>query len=427
MKPTAFFFALFAMIFLIQIGSVGFAKIEIRQVLYDPISSENGGEAVQLHNPEDEDVDISGWALSTEASKYDARLPEGSVIPAGGYFLIADTGWSSAKDDPNWPEADYEESINLYNSNSGVALLKADGTVVDAVGWGELSQIKAGLWTGRPAKEVSEGKVLLRTKSTEDNAVDFVEADADFGTIPQNITKLELSMDIEGGILIEEIEISPDELDKPGVQIYPLAGGTKNLTIKVKVAASQTEIERLTLTAALANKTIALHMMAQQNETIALYEGTIPIEFTKKPSNYSITINSFIDLIQIGEATTSFEWMPLASFKIIGENKKIKISAAPGELKNMPNALEIINNGNVPIDIAASSTGFVMQGTNQTQKVAATNIRINSKGLANTPRTIPLAIAPGDVARLNLSINIPQKAKKGSYIGEIKLWTIPTK
>ena len=53
-------------------------------------------DSVELHNPGAQAADVSGWFLSDEANepkKY--RLPAGSVIPAGGYLVLDETGFNA--------------------------------------------------------------------------------------------------------------------------------------------------------------------------------------------------------------------------------------------------------------------------------------------------------------------------------------------
>ena len=155
------------------------AGVVINQVLYDPVGTESGGEAVELKNSGSSAVDISGWVLSTESSATDATVPPNTVLQPGASFLIADVGWDASKDDSNWKSADYEEKVTLGNTDSGIAL-KSNGTVVDAVGWGDEANIENNMYEGSPAAMVGVGKALLRTQDTDDNSEDFIEAAADF-------------------------------------------------------------------------------------------------------------------------------------------------------------------------------------------------------------------------------------------------------
>ena len=63
------------------------ASIQISEVYYDPVTTESGGEAIELYNSGSETVDISGWVIKTESSARDAVLPDGStILPEGIRF-----------------------------------------------------------------------------------------------------------------------------------------------------------------------------------------------------------------------------------------------------------------------------------------------------------------------------------------------------
>ncbi len=190
---------LITMLLLAQLVQAG---VVINQVLYDPVGTESGGEAVELKNSGSSAVDISGWILSTESSDADATIPDNTVLQPGAVFLIADEGWDDLKDDSSWKSADYEEKITVGNSDSGIALISG-GSVVDAVGWGDEANIENNMYEGSPAAPVSSGRALLRTQDTDDNSEDFVEAAADFQPgIPVPLTA-------NVTISLPSIEISP--------------------------------------------------------------------------------------------------------------------------------------------------------------------------------------------------------------------------
>lgn len=156
------------------------ASVVISQVLYDPIGTESGGEAIELRNDGNEPANIGGWVIRTESSDSDATIPLNTVLQPSATFLIADEGWNSSRDNSSWKAADYEEKITLGNTDSGVALLTANGSVVDAVGWGAPANIDSGLYEGDPAQQVSAGMALARIQDTDDNSADFQPAKPSF-------------------------------------------------------------------------------------------------------------------------------------------------------------------------------------------------------------------------------------------------------
>lgn len=60
--------------------------IVFNELHYHPPASYQAGEWIELHNQMAIDIDLSDWQL-TEAIRF--RFPEGTIIPAGGYLVIA--------------------------------------------------------------------------------------------------------------------------------------------------------------------------------------------------------------------------------------------------------------------------------------------------------------------------------------------------
>jgi hypothetical protein len=193
------------------------ASVVINQVLYNPEFTESGGEAVELYNNASSDSDISGWVIATEASMNDAVIPENTVLCPGCYYLVADTGWNDSKDNSSWANADFEELINLYNTNSGVALMDGDD-VVDAVGWGDPDSINEGLYEGTPADSAAEGNSLLRTGDTDNNQDDFTESYPNFRSSSNTgggscSAEADIEFEIDSEPKIVNISISPSKVD----------------------------------------------------------------------------------------------------------------------------------------------------------------------------------------------------------------------
>lgn len=198
---------------ILVIGSAS-ASVLINQVLYNPEATESGGEALELYNSGSDDADISGWAVATEASMHDAVIPENSVLCPGCYYLIADSGWNVSKDNQSWPDAEHEELLNFYNSDSGVALMNGD-TTIDAVGWGDKNSIKEGLFEGTPSSGAAEGKSILRINDTGNNADDFAESYPVFsGTSAGNCSaEADIEFEIKEKQDIVAISITPSRID----------------------------------------------------------------------------------------------------------------------------------------------------------------------------------------------------------------------
>lgn len=144
--------------------------VVISEVYPDAIN-ETGSEWIELYNPNNYPVNISGWEIYTSSASPDVIFPEGSIIPPHGFFLVADVDWDSKKDNKSWPNADYKDNIRLDNEAGWVKLLNSEGKVVDTVGWGD-----AEVYETLPAIKPDEGKSIERKDLVRDCPYVYVYA-----------------------------------------------------------------------------------------------------------------------------------------------------------------------------------------------------------------------------------------------------------
>ena len=121
--------------------------VVVSQVEYDCPGAETAHEYVELYNPTNHDIDISGWDIvyktaagSTWSIK--ATLPAGSTIQACGYFLVGGSLIST-----EWPgvTVDFvEDGIGLSGTGGHVGIRDVSDTVIDYVGWGTAASAEGG-------------------------------------------------------------------------------------------------------------------------------------------------------------------------------------------------------------------------------------------------------------------------------------------
>jgi hypothetical protein len=168
--------------------------IVISEVYYDTLN-ETCSEFVELYNPLNQDIDISGWIIATSKSSKDAIIPENSFVPAHSFYLIGDRCWSEGRDNPEWSDADHNETITLSNKNGWVILKDSSENLIDRLGWGDAVN-----YEGNPAIDVTEGHSLERKPGyenpsggngidTDNNANDFLDRET---PEPQNSSSLEI-------------------------------------------------------------------------------------------------------------------------------------------------------------------------------------------------------------------------------------------
>jgi cardiolipin synthase A/B len=177
-----FFLLVFLTFFIVEKGSAG---ILINEVMYDPALNDNYYEWIELYNPTNESINLSGWTITdnseTELIEGDFDHGNGTmIIPPKAYAIITDHGTKLYEivSIPN-------ETIRLYiddssignglgNSGDKLILRNETGEIIDAIEW----IIDYDDVPGAPASAVLENHSLCRYHNvdTNDSSEDFYEA-----------------------------------------------------------------------------------------------------------------------------------------------------------------------------------------------------------------------------------------------------------
>lgn len=127
-RYTLFWSIFLSLVLLLNGYSALSAKVIINEIHYDPEPDTLAHEFIELHNDGDIAVDLSGWYFS-EGVEY--LFPENSVIPAGGYLVVAQ--------DPSAIAAGYGTAALgpwhgvLRNEGETIVLRDAQGAKVDTL------------------------------------------------------------------------------------------------------------------------------------------------------------------------------------------------------------------------------------------------------------------------------------------------------
>ncbi len=440
--------AIFVLTTIIMPGVCAADNVIISEVLYDPSGTETGGEAVEIYNPTANSVDISGWVLATESSSKDVTIPDGTFIGTHSFYLIADTGWNSLRDNLSWPEADYEEAITLSNTNAGVALVDANGTTIDAVGWGDSASIGAGLFEGMPSAHVSEGNSLVRTNlegDTDNNSADFSEADPDLqnnnaGAIIEDnsSTSIEIGVDVENNPpSVNTVTIMTDEdSSAEGVQVMPVPEGTKNVVLSADVTdVDGTEpIVIAEITGPETIMTATLVKVQDINSTTARYNTTIAMEFYETAGKYNVVVTAS-DGSSNSTANTSFEYLRMAAITIDASSLRFSgaqlggISTINGDFAlSTADTPTVRNTGNTPLDIGVYGRDLV----DGEKSISISNLKYSfdndfdgmlSGTLSSTMQIQSLGLANSEdsVTSMGFQLFVPTNTQNGNYTTEITI------
>jgi len=422
-------------------------SVVINQVLYDPIRTESGGEAVELYNPSNSEINISGFILKTESSATDVTLPANTFIAARGYYLIADAGWNASKDNLSWPGADHEEAISLTNSNAGVALIDMNNNTIDAVGWGDQTQIDTGLYKGTPTVKVNSGFVINRINFTNNNVLDFIAATPMFHNASYQLTtnssnssgtKIELKVNISNSIpTIHWINITPDaNPSKNLTQVLPFPGSSKNITFQVFIE-DLDGLADINQTSALLKQpnnrstNISLEKIANPSFTTALFEGVFELPFYSEPGTYGLLINVSDPGTSVIE-NSSFEVLELSALELDSSSlvfpgaKLGSTATLLGDVLFGTTFPTLKNIGNTKLDLGIYGTDLA----DGDKKIDVNNLKFSFDLNLTSVKTLStslqvdslnLAAGPNAFAPVSFQLYVPPKTKNGEYAGAITL------
>ena len=370
---------LMCIICLFTVGSYSSLAVQIYQVYYDPVSTESGGEAIELYNSDPYDIDVSGWIIATESSQKDAILPANTSISANSYFLIADDGWDEKKDDPNWRSADFTTAITMNNDDSGIALRNSSGALLDALGWGSASGINEGLFSGSPAGDIEQGRVLLRIDSTDDNSNDFIDAAPSF--FGDNIIQVEIN--------VSESVQNPTAFILEGEKIKPTAGSNKSIHVRSRTQSVATFLNSTKVMQEIDNTT---------------YEAVFSIPFSLYAGNYSIFFSDNTEL--------NFEYLALASFDVVSD--KISFNVIPGTSSVSSKKAVIKNTGNVDLSL-------LLDIASEDPLISPDNFKYGLDNNEFAEFSESFELPAGAFSDIYFRITIPSDAELGSYFNLITI------
>ncbi len=421
----------------------------ISQVLYDPIISDTYGEAVELYNPTSSTIDISNYIIKTTSSAADATIPLNTFMQPNSYFLITDINFNNYKDNESFPNPDYQESITLSNSNSGVALIHNNLTI-DAIGWGNSSP----LFESAPAPEVQQGKSLRRLTltDTDNNLLDFSESAVILHNStsliqinPQNQTEqnstinetLTNSTEInESNFFNVTLEVnnstpsilnysfSEDVLADEGYQILPEPAKTKTTLLVVTISEKDGffDIEDIN---AIFNDEQLEYSTTEINETAFNIEFELNLPYYLEPKTYSINVSVKDKSNTFASQEIQFEYLSILSIDLDSSNlifNEGSTTVLGDSLTSTVNKPTIQNTGNVALNLGVSANNFT-SGTNllpaSILSYGFSQTETFPSIMKNTLSVTVLNITPTNSIPLSFKISIPETAVKGSYTTKV--------
>ncbi|MFH1408648.1 MAG: lamin tail domain-containing protein [Nanoarchaeota archaeon] len=415
------------------------SSIIISEILFWPAGTDSGGEFVELYNPTEYPVNISGWVIATESSETDATIPEGTVLEAHRFFLVADANWDENKDNSSWPSADLEETITMSNSDSGVALV-AFGDIIDAVGWGDAAGIEEGKYEGVPFQNMTKGWSIERKpgfedplggngQDSDDNAADFLlrnpepqnsgSSETPFTYDPKHSGNFSIVFTVEGqGSVFVSVDVE-DDLDQEGVQLMPFPGEYRE--VRVNATVDGTDVPQVSVQ--FGNATFILTLI-ETNGSMRYFSGEFSLPFHQDSGNASVrfiiqdeTVQEEV-MIEIMEVAALSLDSPGMSFEGVGGEEFTTWGDDDVGTEDRPT---IRNIGNVVLDFKAKGSTF--EGSQELPaEIAGWNLDLseNFMPLSEQWNIIDADLSSGDMMTLPLSVrvSVPSDAE-GGYSGSM--------
>ena len=151
--------------------------VQISEVLYDAIGSDNGKVFVELYGAPGTSLDgLTLEGVNGSDGAVGPTLALSGVIPGDGFFVVADTDGTASQ----VANVDLTLNFDLQNGPDSVVLRDALGQALDSLGYGVFGATDVFAGEGSPAPGAAAGQSVARrfaNRDTNDNAADFVLLD----------------------------------------------------------------------------------------------------------------------------------------------------------------------------------------------------------------------------------------------------------
>lgn len=191
--------------------------IVINEVLYDPVGADTGKEWIELYNPTESDINLSGWSIETAGTSFTETFSwppdEEHIIPKQSFYLVGEENISNTN---------IKGTLDFQNGGSasdGVRIINNEGTIIDTLLYDSPNvnnlpdDTKITPTTFAP--DVKEGQTLARINDgvdTNNTETDFTTTITPTPNAPNIITEEELPDEEED---IEEKETTTNTQNDP--------------------------------------------------------------------------------------------------------------------------------------------------------------------------------------------------------------------
>jgi hypothetical protein len=141
-------------------------------------------EFTEIRNVSNDDIHVDLYTLefrsasnATVTTYY--TFPAGAVIPAQGYYLVVSNTYVTAHQDQAYNGLYLVSTGGVLNTNGGVGIRDASGTLIDSVAWGTITAANHPFVETTPAISPPSGSSIIRVTGLDgkldhdDNSTDF--------------------------------------------------------------------------------------------------------------------------------------------------------------------------------------------------------------------------------------------------------------
>jgi hypothetical protein len=105
----------------------------INEINYHSATNFDPGDWVELYNPQQHELDITNWKLKDEVDAHEFIFPAGSIIPPGGFLVVAENMNSFDSLFPNVNNYLGPMGFGLSGNGELIRLYNSNGSMVDTV------------------------------------------------------------------------------------------------------------------------------------------------------------------------------------------------------------------------------------------------------------------------------------------------------
>ena len=113
--------------------TISYPRIVINEINYHPHEDLDAGDWVELFNPTDSAVDLTGWSVRDEDDDHRWFFPEHALLPARDFLVVYSDSAAFHARHPDVPHAYGEMPFGFSAAGDAVRLHASDGSVIDSL------------------------------------------------------------------------------------------------------------------------------------------------------------------------------------------------------------------------------------------------------------------------------------------------------